>query len=348
MSSVPTSSAKGLFTKTVVDVFKERTEPTSFLRSFFPSVETSSKELSIEVQRGFEKVAVDVTRGSLGNRNEWTKSTEKVFQPPYYREYFDLTSLQAYDRLFGSSVIDASVFQDLVSDTAEKMLQLRAKIERSYELQCAQALTTGIVTVASGDNIDFKRKAGSLVDLGSGNYFANNVDPFAVLEAGANFIRQTGKAQGGVINAICGSTALSTLLANTVFTGRQGLVNLVLDAVAAPQRNSVGGTLHGEITCGSYRVRLWSYPEFYDNASGTSTPYIDPKKIVLLPEMPKFKLGFGAVPQLPTAGNGVLKGAYVIGDYVDERAISHVMDIRSAGVAIPTAIDQIYTVKVVA
>jgi len=345
---INSTSAKGLFTKTLIEVFRERPKPTAFLRSFFPSVETASKELSIEVMRGTEKVAVDVVRGSLGNRNQQTKSTEKVILPPYYREYFDLTGLHVYDRVFGSSVVDESVFVDLANATADELMALREKIERSYELQCAQALTTGIVTIANGDNIDFMRKALSLVDLGSGNYFASNVNPFTVFETGCNFLRQVGKAQGGVFNAILGTTALADLLSNTVFTGRQNLVNLVLDAVAPPQKNALGGVLHGEITCGPYRVRLWSYPEFYDNASGTSTPYIDPKKIVLLPEAPRFKTGFAAVPQLAKVGQGVIKGAYVIGEYIEEREQSHIFDVRSAGIVIPVAVDQIWTVKVVA
>jgi hypothetical protein len=347
MASISTTDARGLFTKMLIDVYKERTSPTSFLRSFFTVKESSTKTLSIEVQRGTEMIAVDVERGTEGNRNNFSRSSEKLFVPPYYREYFDATELDLYDRLFGSTEIDAGVFSDFVNAVADKLRILQDKIERAYELQCAQVLLTGIVSLNAGININFNRKATSLVDLGSGNYFANAINPFTVFENGGNFLRQVGKSQGGIINVICGSTALADLLANTAFNARQNLFNMSLDAIHAPQKNSVGATLHGMITGGSYKFMLWAYPEFYDLA-GVSTPYIDPKKIIMLPENPRFVLGFAAVPQLLTDGSAPKKGAFLFGDYKDERNAKHIFDIKSAGVAIPVAVDQIYTAKVVA
>ena len=44
----------------------------SFLRSFFPVKTTASKYVSIEVQRGTEYAAVDVLRGTDGNRNTFS------------------------------------------------------------------------------------------------------------------------------------------------------------------------------------------------------------------------------------------------------------------------------------
>jgi hypothetical protein len=201
----------------------------------------------------------------------------------------------------------------------------------------------------SGENIDFKRKAGSLVD-NTGDYFATNSDPFAVFEAGCNFLRQVGKSQGGTINAILGSTALANLLANTKFTARQNLFNMALDAVRPPQRDSVGATLHGQITAGSYKVNLWAYPEFYDTANGTSTPYMDPKKVILLPEAPKFTFAYAAVPKLiddQSIRGAESTGAYTVKEFMDSRKATHDLEISSAGLPIPVAIDQIYTFKAV-
>ncbi len=350
--NISVTDARGLFTKMLVDVYRERTRPTSFLRSFFPTKETSTKEISIEVERGTEKVAVDVHRGTEGNRNRFSKSTEKIFIPPYYREFFDATDLDLYDRLFGStSDINDAVFMSFMESVADKLGMLQDKIERAYELQCSQVLIDGIVQLnASGINIDFKRKADSKVDLGSSNYWADSgVDPATSLETAGNFIRQVGKAQGGFINVIAGSEALSDLISNEKVQNRGKIYNYALDMLNPPQRDSVGATFHGEMSAGSYRARIWSYPEFYDNAAGESTPYIDPKKIVVLPDNPRFKLVFAAVPQLLTTGGSLpKKGAYLIGNYVDERHTSHIFDIKSAGIAVPVAVDQAWTGKVVA
>lgn len=62
MGSITTQMARGEFTKKVIDVYKEKPVVTSFLRSFFPEKTSVTKTVSIEVQRGTEKVAVDVAR----------------------------------------------------------------------------------------------------------------------------------------------------------------------------------------------------------------------------------------------------------------------------------------------
>lgn len=346
--AIPASQARALYTQLVADMLIERTKVMSFLRSFFPTKESVTKYVTIEVQRGTEKVAVDVTRGSQGNYNKVSKSTEKIFEPPYFREWINATELDLYDLIAGDGTVSEAQFTQFLESMAEKLQMLIAKIERAYELQCSQVLETGIITVADGTNIDFKRKAAHLVDKGGGNYWATSgVSPFTDIEAGCVLIRQNGKAQGGVFNAIFGSTAWQHFLDNDKVLGRAAIQNWSLTNVREPQRDSVGGTLHGRITCGSYEVNLWTYPEYYDNSSNASTPYLNAKKVIVLPENPRFKLAFAAVPQI--AGSGALKkGAYVIGEKKDDFDGIHKMDVKSAGVAIPTAVDEIYTVQVVA
>lgn len=347
--TISTTDARALFTKMLIDVYRERPVVMGFLRSFFVDKIESTKELSIEVQRGTERVAVDVIRGSIGNRNSFGKSSEKIFVPPYYREYFDATDLSLYDRLFGSTAIDDGVFTAFLEQVAEKLGMLQDKIERAQEIQCAQVLLTGIVELINGTNIDYKRKAASLDDLGAGNYWTTNtVNPNEVLEKGSEFVRTKGKGQGINYNVLLGSEAYNAYVNNDIVKERADIRNFGLDAIRAPQRESTGGTLHGEVSAGSYKYRLWTYPEFHDNDAGDSVPYLDPKSIIILPENPRFSMGFAAVPQLVTDGIGVIKGKYIFGDYIDEREATHAYDIKSAGLAIPVRVDQIFTSQVVA
>ncbi|MBC7486100.1 MAG: major capsid protein [Cytophagaceae bacterium] len=349
MPSISTTDAQGLQTKMILDFYKERNKPTGFLRAMFPDKVAPTLELSIEVQRGSEKIAVDVVRGTDGNRNQITRSTEKIWIPPYFREWFDATSLQLYDRLYGATEINDQIFTAYINSVADAMVDIKSKIERRYELMCSQVLETGIVTLVNGTNIDFKRKSASLVNLGAGNYWATaGVDPYAQIEALCNFVRTSGKYSGPYFNLVLGSTALSDLLRNSEFLKRQNLFSMTLDQVAAPLRNSEGAALHGEITCGAYKVRLWSYPQFYEDASGTLVPYINPKKAILLPETPQFRFGFAAVPQLITPGAAPKTGAYIFGDIIDQRAKAHIYEVESAGMPIPLAIDQMATIQPVA
>lgn len=346
--NISTTDAQGLFTKKLVDVYKQKIAPTGFLRSFFPTVESATLEVSIEVQRGFEKVASDVVRGTDGNRNSFTRTTEKLFVPPYFREWFDATQLQLYDRLYGATEINDVMFSAYVNSVADSMMELQAKIERAYEVQCAQVLETGKVTLTTADTIDFKRKAASIKDPGAGNYFADaSTDPFKQLGDGCTFLRQVGKAGGNAFNALMGSVALSDLLSNVLFLKRQNLFNMALDAVAGPLMDANGATYHGTLTCGAYKVHLWAYPQYYDKA-GVSTPYLNDSLVTLIPLKPQFKLAFGAVPQLITPNTPPKTGAFIMGEYLDQRGKAHIMDICSAGIAIPTAVDQIYTLRAVA
>lgn len=346
MGSISVTDAQALFTNMIVDVYKQQLEPTAFLRSYFPTVEAPTKEISIEVMRNMEKIAVDVVRGSEGNRNNFSKSSQKIFEPPYFREFIELTQLQLYDRLYGATTITDTVFVAYVNDVADKLRAITAKIERAYELQCAQVLETGIVTMKNGVNIDFKRKADSKIDFGGGSYWANNINPFDQLAQGAKFLREVGKSQGPVFNVIMGGGAHSDLLKNTEFLKRQNLFNLNLDQVAPPQRTAVGSSYHGQISVGSYRLNMWTYPQTYDNASNVATPYLDDANVIMIPENPRFKLSFAATPQLLMPGATPKMGAYVFGEYIDQRGKSHIMDVESAGLAIPTAVDQIWTAKV--
>jgi len=272
------TTARAQFTKKLQDVYQERIRPTTFLRSFFPSKTSPTKYVSIEVERGFEKIAVDVLRGTEGNRNMFSKSTEKIFEPPIWREYFDATQLDLYDRVLGSQGdAQAPLFAALMNTVADRLGMLQDKIERAKEKQCAEVLISGVVSVTQGTNIDFKRKAASIVDLtSSGGYWATNNDVFAQFEAAGNFLRTVGKSGDGVFNVVLGATALTDLYANTKFLARQNLFNMALDAVVGPVRNSTGAAFHGTISAGPYKFQLWSYPQYYDATSGGASTRIFP------------------------------------------------------------------------
>jgi hypothetical protein len=358
-TSIPAGQARAQFTSDLVSVFTDQIPAPSFYRSFFPAKQSATRFVSVQVQRNAELVAVDVMRGTEGNRNNFAKSTEKIYNPPYYREKFDLTEIDLYDRLFGSSAIDSGIYSQLVETVATRAAQCRAKIERAYEKQIAEIFELGTVTLTNSESVNFGRKSSSLVDKGAGNYWATGtIDPFADLAAGCTFIRQYGKSVGHNFVAILGSQALADLYSNAIFQKRvMTSLSNVIDTVLPPQKNSVGGVYHGTLTAGAYRVQLWSYPESYDtSAGGTPTPYSNSKKVTILPENPMFNLSFAAVPQVLAIGGGTAdmniaplqSMAYVVGNYTDPQNSAHIMDVKSAGLAIPVSVDRMYTVQVVA
>ena len=142
-------------------------------------------------------------------------------------------------------------------------------------------------------------------------------------------------------------------------TGKQADIRRYVDmtVVREPQRNSTGGTLHGQVSAGPYIYRIWSYPEFYDTTTQEHISYLNDDKVIVLPENPTFTLSFGGVPQLrgrkaivgaSLGDTGVTfsRGEYLVGEYFDEKNDAHNIDLKSAGVAVPVSVDQIYTMKV--
>ena len=354
MGLISTVDARALFTKRLVGIQKDISVPTSFLRSFFKTETSNTKELSIEVQRGFQRIAVDVLRGTGANRNTFSKSSEKIFVPPFYFEDFNLSELDIYDRIFTENgTIDAMVFSEWMKNVIGKLTEIIYKIERAYELQCSQVLETGIVQLVNGTNIDYTRKAGSLVAYNAAHDFAiNTVDPIKVLDAGAKFIRQSGKYSGTVFNVIMGELAFNAMVNNTLFKAKTDNRTLSLDVVSKELKESEGAIPQYELRGSFARFHVWTYPQVYDTKTASNNPYISDKKVIMIPDNPNFVLGFGAVPKLmgkkADVGAGISgqRGAYLVNEYLDEKLTAHVVDVKSAGLAIPVAVDQIYTVTV--
>lgn len=357
--AIPVQQARGVFTQQLIARWNELRElaPKSFLRSFFTQSTTDSKYVSIEVMRGTEKVAVDVLRGTEGNRNTFSKSAEKIFMPPFYHENLDMTEFDKYDVMFGQDAMSVSVgtVDSLIAQALDKLVVLRYKIERAYELQASQVLTSGIIVLNSGDNIDYKRKAASMVVNTAGEYWkVPTVDPRTQLKAGANFLRHTGKANVGVFDIILGQAALTDFLANP-FINNEKIKDIKLIDLQSPQSTSTGAILHGQISAGSYLFNIWTYPENYDTSAGVSTPYINDNYMYMLPSNgTRFNFAFAGVPaivkdirneQFPELITSVAAD-YVIGNYIDVAKKKHVFEIMSAGLAVPVSVDRIYSAKV--
>lgn len=361
MPTISTNQARATFTSMCVDVYKDYVPAYGFLRSFFPTKQEFTKYVSIQVQRGLELVAADVARKDTGNYNKFAKSTERVFEPPYYREYIELTDIELYDRLFGSTSIDDSVLKGLMQTVQYRMKVLHDKIERAKEINCATALLTGVVTSVNSDTITFARDAASLVAYNSGtnNWADNTIDPFANMGAMAEFLRTKGKSIDTTFNLLMGKSAFNALYNNSIFKSKvtQILYNNI-NVINPPQRNATGAAFHGQLSVGSWKVNLWTYPQFYDDFSTGSRvykPYLDDKKVVMIPENPHFVMASAAVPQIVTGFNAttgipelppVVASEYVVGQYIDQRNSSHVLDVKSAALPILTAIDQVITMQV--
>lgn len=347
--AIPVQNAASLYTKKLIDFFYDKPMVTSFLRSFFPTETSMTEQVSIVVKRGTEKIAVDVKRYSDGNRNTFDRSTEKIIRPPLYHEWLSCNEHELY-KVCIEAIAEGKTtyFRELVNKQAEDLMAMKDKIERSIELQCAQIFDNGVVQLQNYTDIDFRRKPQSIVAYNAANDFSiATVDPAAVLKEGCNFLRTVGKVQGGRITAIMGEDAMEALINNPIVQKRGDVRDYDLMKLNAPQRDSLGYAYHGVFSAGSYNIDLYTYPEFYDTETQEHIPYVDPKKVILTVAQPRFKLAFAAVPQLiNNDGTIPQRGEYLMIEDFNVPQGYHRVHLKTAPIAVPTAVDQIYTVQV--
>jgi hypothetical protein len=346
---IPVQQARQILTQTFLGAWKESLPVTNFFRSFFETKVSTTQFVSIEVQRGTRKIAVDVIRGNEGNKNSFGLSTAKIFLPPYYAENFNNTSLALYDQIagFSGTEIEPQILANSVAEIAENYEQLKNKIERSYELQAAQVLQTGQVTTKTLDVIDYKAKGTHIVTLDT-KWDATTPLILKGLAAQFDILKRDGAAST-IFNVICGSQALYQLTNSAEFSKNYGLFQQTIAQYNMPRlQATTGAVLINVIPIGPYIANIWSYNETYTNAAGISTEYLDPKKVVIVAESFKGFMSFAAVPRVLT-DNGILQnanfsqsldnGAYLLNNYVKPEVSSHVFEIKSAGLAVPLSID---------
>lgn len=348
--NISVTDALPLFTNKIVAKYTDFQRPKSFGRSFFTEVATNSKLASILSQRGLNLIASDVARGSRGNLNVFDKSTQGIVLPPFFNEYINLTELDSYDALFVDGVSAEIVWGTFMDEVAEKMMFLMDKIDRRYELQCWQLLLTGIVTLNNGQNISYGRKAGSLVDPGTSFYWADSgIDPFTSFTRGATWLNETGKMSGNTINITFGPNAWDKYTTNAKVIARNLMFNNNLDVIANTAiRDSIGKTYLGRTTVGAFNFQFWTYSDFYQDEAGTVYKYMDDDSIVMTPDVTKNVLTYTAVPQRLRPGMTPTKSKFTTWTAVDEFQDADFTGVKSAGIPILGAVDQVYTERVVA
>lgn len=351
MGLIPASQARRLFKQETVAFFSDRRPVQGFFRSFFKQIETNSRFISIEVERENESVAVDVLRSTGGNRNSWDRKTQKTYDPAAYDEYFDATELDCYEDLFGTDAngnISSINFGKFLEQANSKMEGLFNKIDRAYEIQAMQALVDGIVVLKNGDNIDYKRKAASIVAYNAAwNWALTTVDPNDKIKEGCDFINDTGKVTSNVFNVIMAGDVYQAYINNAKVQARNLGVQWGMDALVPAQKDAEGKVYHGMISVDNYNLRIWTANGSYKHPdTGVQTRYMPAKKILILPELTNNVLTYGLVPQLAKDGVPIKKGKFVTYEYPDERNATHEMGVKSCGLAVPVAIDQAYTVQV--
>lgn len=349
-------------TSKVVGTFNEIIPVKSGFSAWFPRETTPTLYVDVNVQRAGRRIAVDVLRFTEGNKNKASRETQHKYQPPFYREEYDFARDEIYQNtIMGGGVYTAAGANKMIASRALKAVtENRDAIERAIQLQQAQVMQTGIVTLKNGDNIDYRRKAESIVDVsaGAGEYWSNAAStPLANIAQAGLFLREVGNSSGNVINVIMRTSAMTAFLSTTQVKEQADFRRIDRINIGMPQfTESTGFTFYGQTAAGDFVVNLWTYNEIYEDADGNTQYYLDEGNVIVMPEDFTGKTVFGG---LPTMNRGVVNGTetmmpaiveaeFLLRGYYDEKTISSTLELSSAPIVIPFSIDKIYTMKVLA
>lgn len=355
--SLSQEQAEGLLLRAAIQKYVELRTPTTHMRGYFTPQMYDTTVIPLEIMRDNDYVAVDVMRGTNGNLNKGSIYSAKDILPPAYHEKFNINELKNYERAFGQAAANSTLSQRaaLANETAQMLVKLQNKIIRAEEIQCVQALETGVITLNTGDDIDFKRKSGSLVDNSATPWTNVATDVEGQFQAAGDFIRQYGANSTGVLDATMSGQAWIALQKTTFFKDKANYDNISLMSIGNPQQRN-GATFHGQITAGAYIVNIWVYDGTYLNSSNVRTRLTDETKVIIVPTQgTQFELAYGAVDQIvkssgaqSVSGVEIAKGAadYYVWDSVDLNNLTRTLHMSSAPVARLITVDMVYTMKI--
>ena len=347
-----------IFQRAMLEAYEEgvSSDPEQYFLSnlFREEVISPVDEIELDVIRGSRVIAADVTRGGgVGNTNYVNQYTNKSYKVPLYWEQTPITASMLNKRVPGMDAFRSPSMSEAAKigyHVGRAQSEQVKKIKRAIELQAAQALQTGIVTLKNADNIDFHKDA-TLNNVPGVKWDNANGLPIDDIEALAVEIFQKGKIKPNT--AIFSQNAWVAFRKNTsvqsFFDKR-----FIEPGILRPEETVLGATLQGRISIGDFMLNLYTYNGFYENSSGTNVSYMNTETVIVMNSLAQLAKGYGAtevlvesredyrnlgLPELPE----FVAGAYVPFYYTMYPSTMYA-GVQSAPIVIPKAIDTIGTI----
>lgn len=342
-----------LFKRVMMAAYDERrlAVPPMFLSSLFGKrpqerIVSETEKVEVDIMRDNRKVAVDVIRGGgVGNTNFSNRFSAKEYGVPLYWEEAPITASMLNKRIPGLDPYQPTDRMAALVWHATRIQDEQAmKIKREIERMCGEALQLGTITLKNSDSLDFKRKATHSVTPGT--KWDSTGDPITDVRALCDVIFQDGKMKPDT--AIFGSAAWDAFITNSNVTGYLD-VRRIEPGRVNPAEVLGGATFQGRVWIGDYQLDLYSYNEFYLDASDTATPYVTTDSVILMNRAARLAMGFGAVEVLPEREAEYRRlGMPTIPMFAPGEVTPFVYEkppaalyagVQSAPIAVPTAID---------
>ena len=338
--------------------YNQTAPPTLFMSGKFvspPQNFHNSAAVKLDIVRSEEDVAVAIQDLSAGYRmNQASIYTSKEFVPPIFKEAITINAQELMDRTPGNDPFADVTFQaNLTALVFQGMPKPAAKIHRAIELQASQILQTGTVTLidSAGKSLytlDYKPKATHFPQTAVTWGTAGDTI-IADLENLCDVIRQDGLADAD--EAIFGADAWTAFIQDSNVQALLENRRMVLGGVA-PEVRGQGAKFMGFIEVGDCRLDMWIYSGRYKHQqTGTSTRFMDTKKVIVRASSGRMDATFGNVPKivqpdarvapfLPTRVSSRAGGMDLHPNaWIDQTGENLYAGVASRPLLIPTAID---------
>lgn len=308
----------GSVTKRMLAAYIQTAPATQWLTGMFearPQNFHSSEEVEIDILRNDEDVSIVVQDMSAGYRmNEANEYTNKSFKPPVHKEAINLNAHELVKRTPGQNPFEDPSFQgNLIQRVFNKMNLAEMKIRRAVELQAAQILQNGTVSLTDETGavlytIDYKPKPAHFPTAGTA-WTAGGATPIADLESLCETIRNNG--QGDVDELHFGADAWRAALNNDAFKAAFESRRINLGTISPMTKNGQGGSYRGTLDIGNYQVDIWTYGGRYKNPNGGAmVQYLTPANVIARISTARLDATFGDIPNigriLGAEGNNLL------------------------------------------
>lgn len=316
-------------TRLMLKPFIERSPTPMFMSSWFktpPENFHMSESVEIDVQRDGKSIAVPLPAvGTGANENVNDQYSNKEFTPPVLNETVTIPAMRLLKRAPGESPYGDSDFQArtliLVASATGKLTD---KLQRSIELQAAQVLQTGTVTLVNTAGVAVY----TLSYLPKGTHFVTPTawavggatgEPLNDLDSLADVVRTDGNCEPD--NLVFGRGAWMRFLDNAKVQKNLVRDGLGLGALKPPTR-ARNASFVGVISVGASTFACWTYSANYDHPqTGVSTPYLATNKVVMLSSQARLEGSFGAIPRFNPPGDQALL------NYIPQRVSSESVSI---------------------
>lgn len=299
----------GSATKRLIKAYNQMGATTMWFSGFFSSPPENfhnTEEVEIDIVRSDEDISIVIQDLSTGYRmNSEDLYTNKGFKPPIHKEAMPLNSAELLKRMPGANPFENPNFRaNLITRFFRGMVKIERKIRRSIELQAAQVLQNGVVTLTDINGnalytLDYKPKATHFPTVVTawdqvGATIADDINSLAEI------IRNDGLEDPDELHM--GINAFEAFIKDDDIQKRFDNRRIDQGQISPMTKNGKGGNFRGVVEIGNYRYDVWTYGGRYkDPQTGNKVQYLDPANVIVRASTGRLDATFGAIPNIGRA-----------------------------------------------